>query len=748
MNNKDMFGDFGGLDKVGDQTFNMDFGFDNKMELDHEVIDKKNNIRDIDIETMIIPKKHEKTPITEESSESSVELSEKSTPTHESSQKNEKNSQKSKTPKSSNVSIDNSPLDTNINNPAFNFGDSTLSDPDVRSNGSNDSNGFQKPKIEQEIIKNNKEDKSVKIDQKSEESSSMSTIERDSGKNSKINSTVCSEIEVFDKSDETSTKTPAKTPKSKSNYNSEIELHEVSPNNSKKTPTASSETSKSKKTSVNSSESSETIVHETADKTKKTTPVNSPNHDDDEVNSTVTSVTHRTRKYQDIDNEDSYGSETTSHINESMSSFKPDLTPKTNPNFDIDGLSSEDSTIKNEDPHVKSRSNNQEIEIIDKKKHDTSVVINDIDEDDHKSKKDSNKDSESSNVVHIPERDKKKEDDETNLDDYNSDLVVHEIGSSKSKTVHNSHESSTLTVHEESIDKTEKTRKVNSQITSEESSSYEEIETHSPSHKTIQKKESDNSSSETVIIEKNPSQDTNDSETTVLTDDESEETNDKDKFNLNPDGPITNENLHKKKKKKNDKFHGKTIIALQFVRREERGLASVNPRSHKEKRREIMMMFNLLPSCVKKALLSCKPKPEKALKKCESIIAGAECEVQNMLAQLTCASDETFFNGACYKNCPKDMEDDTLLCVKSMSKSRRAQKWDPESEEEIDSTQEIWGGILKVIKCEVFGPSYRAMGPDVCTQKCPYGWKNLGNSCQKPARFLNQPKVVIEADDE
>ena len=68
-----------------------------------------------------------------------------------------------------------------------------------------------------------------------------------------------------------------------------------------------------------------------------------------------------------------------------------------------------------------------------------------------------------------------------------------------------------------------------------------------------------------------------------------------------------------------------------------------------------------------------------------------------------------------------------------------------QSEEEVNKeTEELWADEYKVLKCSVFGPSYEDMGPGLCIQKCPYGWKDLGRLCKKPFTNKNHKTYVME----
>ena len=685
------FGDFGNLDSVRDQNISMDFGFNNNFGMDHEVIDKKNNIEDIDIHAMVISKKENKSPNLEQSSESSIEIS---------ANKSEKRtSEKSKTlpsKKSSSVSNINSPSNS-IDKPDFNFGKSDLSSPQNSNISNHDPNDFKKPKIDHEIIDRKNKDGSVKINERSENSRSS--------------------------------KSPIKNPSHNSSNNSSTLDVQEEP---------------SKKSSEKSSEIQVIDNKSTKSKSKKSSPKTSQSHQSSPVSSNVTLDTHRVRKYRDIEDNHSMGEEsTTFKEHSSISSFKPgDISNPSNTDINFGDLESGQSQTEKHDPKIRSPNHSPKIEIIDKKNKDLDVsIVSDIDEDNKSSNKNSSE--ESSSQVSIKEHNKIR-DTENSHSSNSSSLIVKDV-SNKTKTPKNSEETSSIEVVE-TISK--KTPNPTISEKSKESSKISIIEEPDKTPKSSVKDQESEESSSVKIIDENPDNSLKNSPSSSDSEESSDDSSPKDKFNKSPDGPIINNNLHKKKKKRRNKFHGKTIIALQFVRRSERGLSSINHKSHEEKRREILLMFDLLPSCVKRAIMSCKPQSKKAIAKCESSIAGFSCNVQNMVAQLKCATDETYFNGACYKNCPEDMKDDSLICVKSMSKSRRAEIWNGDSADVLDETQEIYAGNLKVIKCEVFGSSYEALGPDVCVQKCPYGWKNLGNSCMKPARFLNQPRIVVEADDE
>ena len=685
--NSNNFGGFGQLDSLDDvQTdeFSTNFNF-NKGEMNHHIINNEKNIGDIEIMEMetTIPKN-------DNSSSTSIEI-------------DDPNSKKSEKTEKTPISDKNESFKPFVNpdTPNFEFKNSELSSEKSNTTGGYDPSKFKKPEINTNVTDNKKKIEETKIHQKSENSS-------------------------------------------------EIETRETSPKNSPKI---------SKKTS------------------QKSNP---------------TEATHNTKsfphdKYNNIEVQSSLPSGESSVNDESLMSFKP-VIPGGNNIFENKDLESEATTSENSKSPTKKPTINPKIEIHDNHKEIRDINVTDKDEESEDSitKKNSSLTSEPDNMKikkNSEESDEISEGSDltgkvpskktSQIVDQESEEISESVVSQKTPEIIKKDNESTSEISENEIsEKTPKKEPSNhsSEISIHEDKS-EKIEKPKKSHKTIEdnkketfseSEESDESSDEISVVEKEESESKSsekppkkETQTPKIetkssnsedspTDTESEDT---DRFLVDEDESITIDNLHKKKKKRRNKFPGKTIIALQFTKSERR-LASVNPRSHEEKRREILVLFNLLPSCVKKALLSCKPQSQPAIEKCEKNLPNSNCETQNMIAQFSCGKHETFFNNACYQNCPNDMKDDSLICLKSLSKRRSAEIWSG-NEEDIDrNIEEIFGGKLKVMKCEVFGESYQAIGADLCVQKCPYGWRNLGNSCLKPVRFLNQPKIVLEADFE
>jgi hypothetical protein len=239
--------------------------------------------------------------------------------------------------------------------------------------------------------------------------------------------------------------------------------------------------------------------------------------------------------------------------------------------------------------------------------------------------------------------------------------------------------------------------------------------------------------------QKNPSQKSTDSISEEEEEESSEQT--ENEFSGKSDNPGSFDDYHDFTRKKKKKFFGKTIIALQFAQMGRR-LAGQNELDSREKRRQILEMFSVLPKCLQKLLLACKPRVQVKVKECQHN-SQQGCQLQGFKVHKQCSNSERFINGACYSNCPSDMTDHSLYCQKNKVKQRFPSK--VLGDEEINhETEEIWGDDLKVTKCSVFGPSYTDLGPDLCIQKCPYGWRDLGRLCEKPFRFKNHKSFLLE----
>lgn len=691
------FGNFGGFDTLEDvqeESHSAHLNFNNQDLIKHQIINQNKHIGDVEIEEMVITDPHTR-------SEGSLKTPEKSTTSPQVSRKSPSRSTRSPAKADSHksvVSVESSSASSRVNG-----------SPEVKSRKTAEKS-HESPRVSPQ--------KSQKFD--------FDTMSLDSST----------------KGDRSQSSGGPKWKKP--------QIHQEIRDKERRSGHVSI-ASRSQRTGQSSSPSHESLKSQSRKSSQKTTkspPVQSPTRKSSETVSHKTFNSIQDHKYKDIEQDSSFSAvDSTPHDNESIMSFKPSLSQQTNPLFDNEELGSEPSTDKSQKTPVVKPKIETNVDVIDGKKKGGSVVIQDRDEDEQSPLRS----EESSSVVNVPELDKKKTKRFTDSEPQESSSVIDDNTPKSQSSKHVESESSSSSTHKV----TEKTPKsLSPKAPSQRSRSSPVVEESSHTSQPASgntSSESSNSSRQTLPMKSQASRsskpaDVESEELTFFSDNDSEDSSPPDRFNVNPDDPIESDNLHKKKKKR-DQFQGKTIIALQFTRAE-RALMSVNPRSARQKRREILLLFNLLPSCIKRALLACRPRPEEALERCQKEVPGMACETQNMVAQIACDSDESFFNGACYKSCPEDMKDHPLICMKSISKTRRAQKWHPEKSSLDPETEEIYAGALKVVKCEVFGPSYEAVGPDLCVQKCPYGWRNLGSSCLKPVRFLHQPKVVLEADFE
>lgn len=155
----------------------------------------------------------------------------------------------------------------------------------------------------------------------------------------------------------------------------------------------------------------------------------------------------------------------------------------------------------------------------------------------------------------------------------------------------------------------------------------------------------------------------------------------------------------------------------------------------------IYRLFDLLPFCIQKAVESCKPNIRKVIKICKNF-HKRKCEDHSNVVRLACTDDETFFNGACYKNCPGDMEDSKILCIKNKGIQRKVE---PISDVALKENQTYYGDRFIVTKCATFGESYFPISADLCIQRCPYGWKTFGTICMKPYRYKNQKAFFFDS---
>ena len=205
--------------------------------------------------------------------------------------------------------------------------------------------------------------------------------------------------------------------------------------------------------------------------------------------------------------------------------------------------------------------------------------------------------------------------------------------------------------------------------------------------------------------------------------------------------PISIENYHVGYEAKSIEDYTETEIVEQISQSTRKLTEEKNKNKHHELGR-IYRLYKLLPFCVQRAIESCQPKMEKVLDVCMKF-HKKDCLEHNYVVRLECMKSETYFNGACYKNCPEDMNDGKIACVKRPVQKRRVENLeDPTKKDNYDIK---YADRFLVTECKSFGPSYVSLGPDFCIQECPYGWKDLGKLCVKPFRFKNQKVFFFDS---
>jgi hypothetical protein len=217
-------------------------------------------------------------------------------------------------------------------------------------------------------------------------------------------------------------------------------------------------------------------------------------------------------------------------------------------------------------------------------------------------------------------------------------------------------------------------------------------------------------------------------------------------FIVEPILPITTDSYHHYTKvyKSNEKLNTEIVEQISLSSRmlsnkkKDKNKKLVNKHSILER---MYRLFDLLPFCIQKAVESCKPNIKKVIKICKNFHKRL-CEDHSNVVRLTCTQDETFFNGTCYKNCPGDMEDSKILCIKQPAVERKVE---PISDVALKDHQIYYGDKFIVTKCKSFGESYVPISADLCIQKCPYGWKTFGKLCMKPYRYKNQKAFFFDS---
>lgn len=199
-------------------------------------------------------------------------------------------------------------------------------------------------------------------------------------------------------------------------------------------------------------------------------------------------------------------------------------------------------------------------------------------------------------------------------------------------------------------------------------------------------------------------------------------------------------NYHNEEKAKKIEDFTNTEIVEQISMSARNLTEEKNRNKHYELGR-IYRFYKLLPFCIQRAIESCRPNMDEVKQTCADF-HKKECYEFNYIVRLNCLSNESYFNGACYRNCPDDMKDSKVACIKAPAKKRRVENLEDPIGKEYD---EKFAERFFVTRCSEFGPSYVPLGPDLCLQECPYGWKDLGKICLKPFRYKNQKAFFYDS---
>ena len=122
---------------------------------------------------------------------------------------------------------------------------------------------------------------------------------------------------------------------------------------------------------------------------------------------------------------------------------------------------------------------------------------------------------------------------------------------------------------------------------------------------------------------------------------------------------------------------------------------------------KIYRLYKLLPFCLQRAIESCQPNMDKVTTVCDKF-HKKDCYEKDYIVRLQCMEGETPFNGACYKDCPEDMKDGKIACIKDKVKKRRVELLEDPVDKDLD---EKYAERYLVTKCSKFGPSYQSLGP-------------------------------------
>ena len=204
--------------------------------------------------------------------------------------------------------------------------------------------------------------------------------------------------------------------------------------------------------------------------------------------------------------------------------------------------------------------------------------------------------------------------------------------------------------------------------------------------------------------------------------------------------PLEINNYHENSHVKSIEEYTQTEIVEQISQSVRRLAEENNKNKHYELGR-IYRLYKLLPFCLQRAIESCQPKMKSVKKVCENF-HKKDCFENDYVVRLHCMEGESYFNGACYKDCPEDMKDSKVACIKDKVKKRRVENLEDPIDKDL--SQKFAERYL-VTKCSQFGPSYVSLGPDLCIQECPYGWKDFGKLCLKPVRYKNQKAFFYDS---
>jgi hypothetical protein len=155
---------------------------------------------------------------------------------------------------------------------------------------------------------------------------------------------------------------------------------------------------------------------------------------------------------------------------------------------------------------------------------------------------------------------------------------------------------------------------------------------------------------------------------------------------------------------------------------------------------EKLLHIDELPSESQTSIKNLQLNLSPAILRCQSLYQSQPCEpLYGTMAQTTCPNGfQRLGISSCTLPCPPNLIEDGLFCVKKpaytiptfTTKSecvKEVSRADPDSQEDAVMCEK-YGDRFWTARCK--NGFYREDG-DICMMRCPLGWKNHGQKCEK-----------------